>query len=735
MKKVLSIFLLLTLIPFLSLAQDVDDIINVQYAAKKTGDNTFDVTVTAKIKNGWHIYTQNPGGDGSQIPTELIFKKNSDVHLDGKLKAQGKVVKENVEAVGVINYYVNQVTFTQKVIASKNTLLKGEFNFQTCDDQMCLPPETKEFSIPLKEVVIASTTEGQEKAQEDQPEEKMESVSNTDPETKASEDTTVLASSGGSGEQLGGTTEEGGSGSGTAINEASSRAGSNNANAHSLWSVFLTGLLAGLAAFVTPCIYAMLPITVSFFTKRSKDKKTGMKNALIYSLSIIGIFLVVGFLISALFSETTMYTISTSVGFNLFVFAVFALFGISLLGAFEIALPASWSTKLDSRASTNSFWGIFFMALVLVIVSFSCTSAFISFLIVQIVQAGNRLGGLIGFLGFGTSIALPFALFAFFPGWLNNIAKSGGWLNAVKVSMGFIELAMAMKFLSNVDLQYHWGLLNYNVYLAIWIVIFSLLGFYLLGKIKFSNDDDLPKNMFGQRYLSVTRLFFAMTSLAFVVYMVPGLFGSPLHGISGWLPEKKTLGGNFYDEIVSIKTATANGQFASVTSNSENQTHAPKRYTDFLTSELPGVRTYFDYDEALAASKALGKPVLLDFTGHSCVNCRKMEAAVLSNPEVMSRLNSDFILASLYCDERTELPLEEQYVSAKGKKIKTIGQKNIDIEVNIYGEVGQPIYLFVDSNGEVIKNAGGYVPDVDRFLTIMETVGGSFQKNRAIANK
>lgn len=707
MKRIICFLVLLALIPLSGWSQNIKDVVKWQHSVVKTGTNTFEVSLKATIKKDWHIYTQNPGGDGSQIPTEITFEKNPAVHLNGKLQTLGKITSETIDAVGTIHYYMNTVTFKQKVTADKNSVLKGTISFQTCNEQMCLPPADESFSLQLNGI-----SPSDEKAATAQPSVDSSQqiaatpvLSGQDTNNLSAKNTTTVTSQD------------------TAKIAPANNNEAGTENSQSLWSIFLTGLIAGLAAFVTPCIYAMLPITVSFFTKRSKTKATGLKNALIYSLSIIGIFVLIGVLISISFNETTMYTISTSVGFNLFVFAIFALFGVSLLGAFEITLPASWSSKLDTKANTTNFWGIFFMALVLVIVSFSCTSAFISFLIVQIVQAHNRLGGLIGFLGFGSAIALPFALFAFFPGWLNGIAKSGGWLNAVKVTMGFIELAMAMKFLSNVDLQFHWGLLNYNVYLAIWVILFALLGFYLLGKIKFSHDDDLPKNMFGQPYLSVTRLFFAMASLIFAVYMIPGMFGAPL-AISGWLPEKNTLNANFYDKLDEIKAMGISGGGPETMVDSK---YAPKKYTDFLTSEIPGVATYYDFEEALAASKALNKPVLLDFTGHSCVNCRKMEAAVLKQPEVMKRLKEDFILASLFCDERHELAPGDQYKDKDGNMVKTIGAKNIDLEVNKYGEVGQPIYIFVDSEGNVIENAGGYVPDVARFTGIMDKVKEKFK--------
>lgn len=679
-------------------AQSVDEVVKWTYNIKKTGDSTFDITVAAKIIDGWHIYTATPGGagDGSEVPTKVTFDKNTHVRLVGKLNVQGKPITENIKELGYsIQYYEKSVTYTQKIIADANTTLKGNVSFMTCKD-FCLPPATRKFQLKIEGLATTAA---------------VDTTGNDSPDSATQATVAPPAKETGATSITDNTPDEK-----TGATDAAS------GNEQSLWGIFLTGLGAGFAAFVTPCIYAMLPITVSFFTKRSKNRATGVRNAIFYSLSIIGIFSLIGVLISLFFKENTMYVISTSIWFNFFVFAVFVIFGISLLGAFEITLPASWSTKLDTKANSNSFGGIFFMALVLVVVSFSCTSAFISWLIVQIVQAQNRIGGLVGFMGFGMAIALPFAIFAFFPGLLNNIAKSGGWLNSVKVTMGFVELGMAMKFLSNIDLQYHWHLLDFEVYLSLWIVLSGLLGLYLLGKIRFSHDDDLPKNMFGHPYLTVTRLFFAIASLAFTVYMIPGLWGAPLSGISGWLPERKTLEFNLHDNIISLKR----GQ---VSVSSANSGVAPVKYTDNLKSELPGVDAFFDYEEALAASKKTGKPVLLDFTGHSCVNCRKMERAVLSRPEVLKELSEQFIVASLYCDDKTSLAEKERYVSKKdGSEITTLGDKNVDLEVNTYGEVGQPIYIFVDSEGKVLKKAGGYVPDVQRFLDIMKEVKEAYKK-------
>jgi len=709
-------FSLLTVVLFLlpsAFGQQIKDAIQWQYNAKKTSDSTFDVTIAAKIKAGWHIYTATPKGDGSQIPTTIKFDKNPNIKLLGKTTNNGKPVNEEIKDLGItIQYYKNAVTYTQKVVAKANTVLSGVVDFQICNDEMCLPSKPERFKIPLNGVVgsaVAVTAEDTVAANEE----------------AVSDDSNMAAVNNGNGVDKKDAAVSAGKDQASKSTAAANN-GDPGLEKSSLTELFLAGLAAGFIAFIMPCIYAMLPITVSFFTKRSKSRASGIKNAIIYSLSIIGIFTAIGALVSLLFTEKTMYELSTSMAFNFFVFVLFIVFGISLLGAFEITLPASWSSKLDSKANSNSFGGIFFMALVLVVVSFSCTSAFISSLIVYIVKSGNSLGGLVGFFGFGLSIALPFAIGALFPGMLNGIAKSGGWLNSVKVTMGFLELAMAMKFFSNVDLQYHWHILDFEVYLSIWIVIFALLGFYLLGKLKFSHDDDLPKNMFGQSYISVPRLLFALIPLAFTVYLIPGLWGAPLTGVSGFLPERKTLDFNIQDNLINIQANLGSG----ATAKSDGNTVTPQKYTQNLRSELPGVVSFFDYHEALAAAKKTGKPVMLDFTGHSCVNCRKMERAVLSKPEILKELTQNFIVASLYCDDKGELIESDKYTASDGSKVVTLGDKNLDLELTKFQAVAQPLYIFVDADGNVIKNAGGYDKDhdVQRFLNIINEVKAAHKK-------
>jgi thiol:disulfide interchange protein len=488
----------------------------------------------------------------------------------------------------------------------------------------------------------------------------------------------------------------------------------------SMWSFFLGGLLAGFGAFVMPCIYAMVPVTVSFFTKRSTSRRAGIKNAIYYSLSIITVFTLIGFLITLIFGPGALNAMASSAWFNIFVFVMFVVFGISFLGAFEITLPASWSNKMDSKANFSSFTGIFFMALTLVIVSFSCTVPFIGLLTVWTAK-GGMLAPLVGFLGFSLALSLPFALFAFFPALLNKMAKSGGWLNTVKVVLGFVELALALKFLSSADLAYHWRILDREVYLSLWIVIFGLLGLYLLGKLKFHHDDELPKNDYGLPYLTVTRLFFAIASLTFTVYLVPGLWGAPLKGISAWLPEMKTQ--DFNLNKVSYQPPAAGGPTV-------GEVIKPVKYTDFLESEIPGVEAFFDYDEALAAAKKMKRPIMIDFTGHSCANCRKMEQEVLNSPEVMKRLQSDFVVVSLYVDDKFRLPEEDRYTSKRdGRDVKELGTKNLDFEITLTGNSAQPLYIFVDTNGKIIKDAGGYKSDIPRFIKILDDVKDAFKKN------
>lgn len=494
-----------------------------------------------------------------------------------------------------------------------------------------------------------------------------------------------------------------------------------------IW-IFFAAFGGGLLALLTPCVYSMIPVTVSFFTKRSKTRSEGIRNAVLYATSIVLIFTFLGFLVTLIFGPAALNNLATNWVANLLFFVLFVVFGISFLGAFDITLPSSWTNRSDAKASTGSFWGIFFMALTLVLVSFSCTGPIIGNLLV-LASRGNYMGPLIGMSGFSIALALPFALFAFFPSKLNVLGKAGGWLNAVKVSLGFFELALALKFLSNADLAKGWRLLDREIFISCWIVIFFLLGIYLLGKLKFHHDDELPKNDFGLPYLSVTRFLLATASLVFAVYMIPGLWGAPLKAISAFVPPMGTQ-----DFIATGPRNTTKANFSSATGTA--LPHPVKYYEQMKLYEPEvvttyGMVTYFDYDEALAVARNLKRPLMLDFTGINCVNCRKMEGQVWSNPEVMKRLKDSFVIASLYVDaQNVDLQENEQYESkALGRRIETLGDKNADLQVTKYGSNSQPYYFFLDGNGNLLAPDGyGYDPDTGKFTRMLDKVCEAYKK-------
>jgi thiol:disulfide interchange protein DsbD len=474
----------------------------------------------------------------------------------------------------------------------------------------------------------------------------------------------------------------------------------------------------------------MIPVTVSFFTKRSKSKTEGIKNAIYYSASIVFIFTLLGFSITVIFGPTALNNLATNWIANLIFFLIFLIFGISFLGAFEIALPSSWGNKADSKASTGSFMGIFFMALTLVVVSFSCTGPIIGNLLV-IASRGSYWGPLIGMFGFSLALALPFAFFAFFPGKLNVLGKAGGWLNAVKVTLGFLELALALKFLSNADLSKGWRILDREVFISLWVVIFMLLGIYLLGKIKFHHDDELPKNDFDLPYLSVTRLFFAIASFSFAVYMIPGLWGAPLKSISAFVPPMGT------QDFISGGTKTVSLQ--NNNSSSSDELPTPVKYYDQMKKFEPevvvqyGMITYFDYDEALAIARKFHRPLMLDFTGINCVNCRKMEGEVWSDPEVMKRLKNNFVIVSLYVDvHNVDLQPSEQYYSKTlNGKVTTLGDKNADMQVTQYNANTQPYYFFLDANENRLEPEGyGYDSNVEKFKNMLDEVVAKYNAEK-----
>ncbi len=466
----------------------------------------------------------------------------------------------------------------------------------------------------------------------------------------------------------------------------------------SLWVTFGLGLLAGVAAFFLPCIFPMVPLTVGFFTKRAESRSKGIRSAIIYGLSIVVIYVGLGLLITLIWGASALNQMSTDGFFNVFIFIVLLVFGISFLGAFEITLPSSWVNKLDSKSDSKGLGGIFFMAATLAVVSFSCTGPLIGTSLVAINT--DLLTPVVVMFGFSLSLALIFTMFAIFPSLMTGLPKSGGWLNSVKVVLGFLELGLALKFLSTADLAYHWGILDREVFLAIWIVLAILLGVYLLGKIKFSHDSDLP-------YVSVPRLFLAIASFVFAVYLIPGLFGAPLKAVSSLVPPLSTQ-----DFVI--------GQ-GSVSATSQSTSDKKKKYAEFL--HIPhGIDGYFDYEEALAYSKEVNKPLFLDFTGHGCVNCREMEAKVWSDPRVLKKLKEDYIVVSLYTDDKSTLPEEEQFQSKILKtKVNTVGKKFQHLQAEKFGTIAQPYYVLLDTNGEeLVSPPIGVEYNIEAYLAYLD---------------
>lgn len=699
--RYILILLVTSIYSVASFAQILKDPTVWKVEAKKKKGNQYELVFHfTTTDEHWHVYDLVPGGDGTMIAPEFRPAKSTHYKVSGKIRSEGKRIDETIEDIGTIHYF-HKADFIVPVTVDTNGTIKGTYMYQTCNENTCLPKKTKPFSLEINdpELPNAASTE-------------TAATTNATDTTATTTDTSKKA-------EVVATTSTG------SDTPEQPKAESEN---KSLWWLFFAALLGGLLAVLTPCVYSMIPITVSFFTKRSKTRAEGIRNAIYYSLSIIIIFTLLGIIISATFGANALNNLSTNWIANLFFFAIFVIFGISFLGAFEITLPSSWTSKTDSKAGLTSFGGIFFMALTLVIVSFSCTGPIIGPLLV-LTSKGGIVGPAVGMFGFSMGLALPFALFAVFPGMLNKMATSGGWLNQVKVTLGFVELMLAMKFLSNADLARGWRLLDREIFIAIWIVLSILLGLYLLGKLKLSHDDAPAKNIYGQEYVGLFKLFLAIASFTFAVYLLPGMWGAPLNGMSQFVPPIGTQ-----DFVLSEGGGGSASTGGEATVNSGV---APNKYVqEMKIYEAPvvknlGLVTYFNYEEALAAAKVLHKPVMLDFTGINCVNCRKMESQVWSKPEVAKQLKEDFIVASLYCDyDKTELPKNEQYHSkVLGSQVVTVGDRNEDIQASQFGANAQPFYFYVDENGNKLATEGyGYNPDVQRFVNHLEKVKAKYKE-------
>ncbi|WP_429378772.1 protein-disulfide reductase DsbD family protein [Mucilaginibacter sp. UYCu711] len=473
----------------------------------------------------------------------------------------------------------------------------------------------------------------------------------------------------------------------------------------SLWAIFIAGLIGGFAAVLMPCIFPMLPMTVSYFIKSGEKGSRGIGKALCYGLSIIVIYVVLGLIVTVIFGPSALNNLSTNGIFNFLFFMMLVVFAASFLGAFDITLPSSWGNKMDQQSDKSGMSGIFFMAATLALVSFSCTGPIVGSLLVQAATTGALLGPVIGMFGFSLALSIPFVLFALFPGMMQSLPKSGGWLNSVKVVLGFLELALSLKFLSNVDLAYHWKLFDREVFLVLWIVIFALMGLYLLGKLKFNHDSPLL-------YIPVPRLFLAIITLAFTVYIVPGLWGAPLKFISALLPPQSTQDFDLY-------TATLNNSDAQ-TYNLAIADQKPHKYSN-LFDKPARLNPYFDYDEGMAYAAKVKKPVMIDFTGHACVNCRKMEANVWPDKEVYQRISQHYVLIQLYVDDKTDLAEAEQFITPQGRHIKTIGDKWSDLETLKFEANSQPFYVLLDNTGNLLVPPSGADYDPVSYLKFLDS--------------
>ena len=623
----------------------------------------------AAIEDEWHLYdTELP--EGGPIKTSINFADSTLFDFVGELVKEPLPTKYFDKIFNMnVGYFSKQAILTQKIKlkSAEKVDVKGFVEFMSCNDETCTPPTEADFSFSFNaENAISS-----------------DSIRTVAPIGTADQD---------------------------------------KSSGNLLLFLFFS-FLAGLAAILTPCVFPMIPMTVSFFMNSGESKFRSRMNAVFYGFSIIAIYTIIGTLVAVLFGPGAANWLSTHWLPNVIFFAVFVIFAFSFFGMFEIVLPSWLVNKSDQQVDKGGLMGSFFMALTLVLVSFSCTGPIVGAILVES-AGGQILKPIIGMFGFSLAFALPFTLFALFPGWLNNLPKSGGWLNSVKVVLGFLELALGLKFLSIADQTYHWGILDREVYLALWIVIFVLLGFYLLGKLKFSHDSDV-------KYISVPRLMLAILTFSFVVYLIPGMFGAPLKAISGYLPPQSTHDFDLHqiirDEIKLAQPKTTTVSFAGST---DELCEKPK-FGEFL--HLPhGLEGYFDYEQGLACAKKLNKPVFIDFTGHGCVNCREMEATVWSDPRVLDRLKNNFVIIALYVDDKSTLPESEWITSTyDGKVKKTLGKKYADFQISRYGVNAQPYYVLLDGNEQMLVEPKAYDLNADRFVEFLDAATTEFGKRTA----
>ena len=655
MKRVLfSVFILLFSV---CVQAQIHDPVKFDVEWKNVSDNEIEILFTGIIESGWHVYSTELG-DGGPVSATFNVDKLNGAELEGGLKPVGKEISAYDPLFEMdLRYFERTARFVQRLkLTGGDYTIEGYLEYGACNDENCLPPTQVSFSFSGKG---AAKPAGQPKAEAAPP---AEEVAKDSAQAAA-----PVAAQAGTPDYWQ-----------PVVHELEAMGETVTGEDLSMLYIFITGFLGGLLALFTPCVWPIIPMTVSFFLKRNDNRRKGVRDACTYGISIVVIYVALGLVITGIFGASALNALSTNAVFNIFFCLLLVVFAISFLGAFEITLPSSWSNAVDSKADrTTGLISIFLMAFTLSLVSFSCTGPIIGFLLVQVSTSGSILAPTIGMLGFAIALALPFTLFALFPSWLKSMPKSGGWMNVIKVTLGFIELAFALKFLSVADLAYGWHLLDRETFLALWIVLFVLLGFYLLGKIRFPHDDENTR-------VSVPRFFLALASLAFAVYMVPGLWGAPLKAVSAFAPPLNTQDFNLY----------------------KNEVHAQ----------------FTDYDQGMEYARLQGKPVMLDFTGYGCVNCRKMELAVWTDRKVSDLIENDYVLITLYVDDKTPLPAPMKVTeNGKERTLRTMGDKWSYLQRVKFGANAQPFYVLVDNEGKPLNKSYSYDEDIAAYVDFLQT--------------
>lgn len=677
MKKVFFSFILLLLV--VGAQAQIHDPVQFKSELKALSADEAEILFTGTIDKGWHVYSTDLG-DGGPISATFNVEKISGAEVVGKLKPVGKEISSFDKLFEMqVRYFENTAQFVQKLKLTGGAYqVEGYLEYGACNDENCLPPTQVEFNFSGKAAGNAKETDAPVVMVKGGPQ-----AAEQEPATDADSVVVIGRAEAATGINVADNVDLWK----PVISELNSLGETTSQEDMSWLYIFFTGFIGGLLALFTPCVWPIIPMTVSFFLKRSKDKKKGIRDAWTYGASIVVIYMVLGLVITLIFGASALNALSTNAIFNILFCLMLVVFAASFFGAFEITPPSKWSTAVDSKAeATSGLLSIFLMAFTLSLVSFSCTGPIIGFLLVQVSTTGSVVAPAIGMLGFAIALALPFTLFALFPSWLKSMPKSGGWMNVIKVTLGFLELAFALKFLSVADLAYGWRILDRETFLALWIVLFALLGFYLLGKIKFPHDDDDTK-------VSVPRFFMALASLAFAVYMVPGLWGAPLKAVSAFAPPMQTQDFNLYN----------------------NEVHAK----------------FDDYDLGMEYARQHGKPVMLDFTGYGCVNCRKMELSVWTDSKVSDLINNDYVLITLYVDNKTPLPSPVKITeNGKERTLRTVGDKWSYLQRVKFGANAQPFYVLIDNEGKPLNKSYSYDEDIPKYIQFLQTGLDNYKKEK-----